>query len=58
MISKTLKTLWKCVKTCKCCIKPINNFSKCEMEDKNQIVNSHCDDNIKICLKNNISDAH
>ena len=57
MISKTFKTLWECVKTWKDCIKPINKFSKWEMEDKNQIVNSHCHDNIKICLKNNLSNA-
>ena len=28
------------------------------MEEKNQISNSHCHDNIKICLKNNLSGAH
>ena len=57
MIFKTLKKLWECVKTCKCCIKPASKFSKWEMEDKNQTVNSHCHNNIKICLKNNSAGA-
>ena len=58
MISETLKILSECVKICKYWIKPINKFSNWEMGGKNQIVNSHCHNNIKISLKNNLSDAH